>query len=129
MNASFFESKALPFEPDLLAPDGSEIRLLAQTRAGSSCHCSLPPGAISKAVKHQTVEEIWYFVGGLGEIWRKFGDHEEILAVKEGVSLTIPVGTEFQFRNLGSDPLRFLCFTMPPWPGADEALFVEGKWR
>jgi mannose-6-phosphate isomerase-like protein (cupin superfamily) len=128
MIAPTFETKRLQIEADLLAPDSSEIRLLPKLAGGSLCHCTLPPKAISKAVKHQTVEEIWYFVQGFGQMWRKQGVREEIVDVSTGVSLTIPVGTEFQFRNMGLEPLCFLCITMPPWPGADEAVFVVGHW-
>ena len=45
-----------------------------------------------------------------------------------GVSLTIPLGAHFQFRNTGEAPLRFVIVTMPPWPGEDEAYGVEGHW-
>lgn len=31
-------------------------------------------------------------------------------------------------RNTGDKPLKFVITTMPPWPGKDEAFFVEGKW-
>ena len=128
MNNPQFETKRLALQPDLLAPDTSEIRLLAKLSGGSLCHCTLTPGAASKAVKHKTVEEMWYFVHGQGQIWRKLGDQEEVVDVSAGASLTIPVGTFFQFRNTGSEPLSFLCITMPPWPGADEAVFVQGLW-
>jgi mannose-6-phosphate isomerase-like protein (cupin superfamily) len=49
--------------------------------------------------------------------------------VNAGVSLTIPVGTHFQFRNTGAVPLRFVIATMPQWPGSDEAVRVEDHWR
>ena len=42
--------------------------------------------------------------------------------------VTVPLGTAFQFRTLGEAPLVFLAVTMPPWPGAEEAYVVEGKW-
>ena len=45
-----------------------------------------------------------------------------------GVSIDIPVGTEFQYRCTGDAPLRFLCITMPPWPGDAEAIVIEGPW-
>jgi mannose-6-phosphate isomerase-like protein (cupin superfamily) len=47
---------------------------------------------------------------------------------KVGVSLTIPVGTHFQFRNAEAVPLRFIIATIPPWPGSDEAVRVEDRW-
>ena len=62
-------------------------------------------------------------------MWRKAGEREEIVVVDPGICLTIPVGTQFQFRAIGVEPLAAVAVTMPPWPGADEAYFVEGPWR
>jgi len=120
--------KRLPEEPDAIAPDGSEVRLLASTSRGSMAHFQLAPGETSRAVTHRTVEEVWYFLGGHGEMWRLSGEDEQVDEVSEGVSIDIPVGTHFQFRALGDEPLRAVGVTMPPWPGDDEALFVAGPW-
>jgi mannose-6-phosphate isomerase-like protein (cupin superfamily) len=122
------ETKQLPASADYLAPDGSEIRLLPSMRGGGMCHCTLPPGKVSSAVKHQTVEEIWYFIEGHGQVWRKLGEQESETDVCAGVSLTIPVSTHFQFRNPGPEPLRFLIATMLPWPGPEEAVPVQNHW-
>ena len=54
---------------------------------------------------HRTVEEIWFFMNGRGEMWRKLDNHEEIVPVEPGVSITIPLGTHFQFRSFGYEPL------------------------
>ena len=110
------------------APDGSEIRLLLETVRGGLSHCTLPPGKVSLAVRHQTIEEIWYFLGGAGELWRKLDDREEVVPVAPGVSISLPTGVHFQFRNTGRDPLIFAIATMPPWPGMDEAVRVAGHW-
>jgi mannose-6-phosphate isomerase-like protein (cupin superfamily) len=124
-----FKTKPLPNNYDYLAPDKSEIRLLPTIKdRGGLCHCTLPPGQISTAVTHKTVDEIWYFLQGQGEVWRKQGDREECVAVTPGLCLTIPLGTHFQFRNTGNENLCFVITTMPPWPGAAEAVEVEGKW-
>lgn len=56
---------------DTLAPDGSEIRLLSATSRGSMVHCTLNPGEVSLPVAHRTVEEVWYFLDGAGQVWRK----------------------------------------------------------
>jgi mannose-6-phosphate isomerase-like protein (cupin superfamily) len=48
--------------------------------------------------------------------------------VDAGVCVTIPLGTHFQFRSFGDEPLAALGVTMPPWPGPGEAYEVEGKW-
>ncbi len=113
---------------DTLAPDGSEIRLLSVTSRGSMAHCTLNPGEVSLPVAHRTVEEVWYFLEGAGQVWRKFGDEERTVDATPGVSLAIPVGAHFQFRATGKVPLRFLIVTMPPWPGEDEAYRVPGRW-
>ncbi len=124
-----FETKYLSTRYDIIAPDRSEIRLLLETSGGSMVHCTLPPNKISQAVIHKTVEEIWYFIEGQGQVWRKQGDREEIVKVKSGVCITIPTGTYFQFRNTGNEPLRFVIATMPPWPGENEAVRVQDYWK
>ncbi len=122
------KTQYLPDDYDTRAPDGSEIRLLAAGEHGSSVHCTLPAGGVSLAVAHHHVEEIWYFIEGRGEVWRRDDDSEETIEAHPGISLTIPTGTRFQFRNTGKAPLRFLITTMPPWPGPDEAYRVEDHW-
>ncbi len=91
-------------------------------------HFQLAAGRTSIAVAHRTVEEIWFFVGGRGEMWRRLGDAEEVVEVAAGTCITIPLGTRFQFRALGSEPLAAVGVTMPPWPGEGEAFVVEGPW-
>jgi mannose-6-phosphate isomerase-like protein (cupin superfamily) len=114
-------------EPDTIAPDGSEIRLLATLAHGATraslCEVRLGPGAVSRPVSHRSVEEIWYVLEGRGHIWRcPPGARTEPVEVSPGDSLVIPTGWRFQFRAAPSGPLRFLCYTSPPWPGPDEAL-------
>jgi len=125
---SDFETTRIPAAPQLSAPDGTDVRLLLNLEGGSFAHFELPPGKTSIAVAHRKVEETWFFLGGRGEMWRKQGEREEIVAVDPGVCLTIPVGTHFQFRSFGYQPLAMVVMTMPPWPGEGEAYRVEGKW-
>ena len=124
-----FETKKIGAAPDAVAPDGSEVRLLGSLARGSMAAFRLRPGAVSRAVAHRTVEEIWCFTGGRGRVWRKLGDREEIVDVTPGVSITIPTGTHFQFRCDGDEPLEAVAVTMPPWPGAEEAFTVAGFWE
>ena len=91
-------------------------------------HFELAPSQTSVAEAHRTIDEIWYFLSGRGEMWRKSGDQETVEPVDPGVCLTIPVGTHFQFRSFGYEPLAALGITMPPWPGEGESYHVEGKW-
>jgi mannose-6-phosphate isomerase-like protein (cupin superfamily) len=111
---------------DTLAPDGSEVRILCATGRGSMAHFRLPPGAVSRAVAHRTVEEVWYVLAGTGRLWRRLDDGAEVTALAAGVSATIPAGAQFQFRNDGGGPLDIVAVTMPPWPGMAEADPVVG---
>jgi len=94
---------------------------------GGLAHCLLPPGKTSRAVRHKTVEEIWYVLEGEGEIWRATETVEQIDPLIKDCAVTIPASTRFQFRTTGHKPLKILIVTMPPWPGAEEAEAVQGK--
>jgi mannose-6-phosphate isomerase-like protein (cupin superfamily) len=123
-------AKPLPASPDVTAPDGSDVRVLLRTEHGSTAHFELGPRRTSLAIRHRTVEEVWFFLSGRGQMWRRSPDGEErIDDVSPGVSIDIPVGTAFQFRTIGDEPLSAVGTTMPPWPNTDdEAVLVEGPW-
>jgi mannose-6-phosphate isomerase-like protein (cupin superfamily) len=123
-----FVTKQLGEVHDVLAPDTSEIRLLVGTTRGSLAHGTLPPDRISLAIAHRTVEEVWYVTAGRGQVWRKLDGRELVVDVEPGTALTIPTGVHFQFRTIGSEPLRFVMCTMPPWPGEQEAVRVPDHW-
>ena len=124
-----FETKRLPLTPDVVAPDRSDVRVLARTERGSMAHFELAPGRASTAIRHRTVDEIWFVLSGRGELWRKQGNREDIVALEPGVSVTIPVGTHFQFRASGDTALEAVGVTMPPWPGDAATIPVPGKWK
>jgi mannose-6-phosphate isomerase-like protein (cupin superfamily) len=123
-----FGTTRLPASPDAVAPDGSDVRVLLGLGGGGLAHFELAPGQTSIAVTHRTVEEIWFFLAGRGEMWRKLGGHEAVVPVEPGVCLTIPLGTHFQLRAFGDAPLAAIGVTMPPWPGEGEASEVAGPW-
>jgi mannose-6-phosphate isomerase-like protein (cupin superfamily) len=123
-----FETLSLTAAPLVKAPDGSDVRPLLSLAGGSLAHFELGAGKTALAVVHRTVEEIWFVIGGRGEMWRKGEEREEVVTLAPGVALTIPVGVEFQFRSFGPEPLNIVAITMPPWPGEGEAYVVEGKW-
>ncbi len=122
------ETKTLGPARDAVAPDGSDVRVLLGLKGGGMAHFSLAPGEVSTAVRHRTVEEIWYFLSGHGRMWRRMGETSTIVEVRAGVCLTIPLGVEFQFQSEGTEPLEAVGVTMPPWPGEGEAVVVEGVW-
>ena len=122
----------------IMAPDGSEVRLLLTEEHGAN-RCSvvevtIGAGSVSRAVRHRTVEEAWYVIEGEGEVWRcppgDAIDETPPMTVCAGDALIIPTGWAFQFRAKVDAALRFICVTMPPWPGMDEAIEMEkgGRW-
>jgi mannose-6-phosphate isomerase-like protein (cupin superfamily) len=124
-----FSTKHLPMARDALAPDGSDVRLLLELKGGGLAHFELAPGETSVAVTHRTVEEIWFFLSGRGQMWRQQGDESETVDVFPEVCVSIPLGTHFQFRSFGYEPLSAVGATMPPWPGKGEAVTVAGPWK
>jgi mannose-6-phosphate isomerase-like protein (cupin superfamily) len=124
-----WQTTHVPVNFDLLAPDGSEIRLLTRVNGGSMVHCVVRPGQVTEAVRHQTVEELWYCLAGQGELWRRSNQREEVVQLKAGVAASIPLGVDFQFRANGGQPLELVITTMPPWPGPSEAVPVAGAWQ
>jgi mannose-6-phosphate isomerase-like protein (cupin superfamily) len=124
-----FMTMRVPVARTAVAPDGSDVRVLLGLRGGGMAQFALAPGETSAAVTHRTVEEIWLFLSGRGEMWRRQGEREEVVAVEAGVCLSIPLGTLFQFRSSGNEALRAVGVTMPPWPGEEEATVVHGRWQ
>ncbi len=125
---SGFDTRVLPADPTVTAPDGSNVRVLLALAGGSLAHFELPAGCVARAVVHRTVEELWYVVQGRGEMWRSQDGREEVVALVPGVSLSIPVGTRFQFRAAADEGVCAVGVTMPPWPGDEEAAVVTGRW-
>ena len=126
--ANLYETKTLGAAIDATAPDGTAVRLLLSLPGGSMAHFELAAGAVSHAVMHRTVEEIWFVLSGRGAIWRRQEGIERIDPLSPLTSLTIPRGTAFQFRAEAGSALAFVAITMPPWPGMDEAMPAQGPW-
>ncbi|GCE30085.1 hypothetical protein KDA_55690 [Dictyobacter alpinus] len=127
-NSSPIQVKQVPGNLDVYAPDRTEIRLLARMNGGSMVHCTLPPGQVSRAGMHHTVEEIWYALQGEGDVWlyNQHEEHEEHIVPT--TCFTLPVKTHFQVRNTGLVPLCFVITTMPSWPGEQEWTRVPEHW-
>ena len=83
-------------------------------------------GQTSRPVRHRTVEEAWYVLSGAGEVWRcppgVATTEIQTVRVAPGDALVIPIGWGFQFRADAGSEMRFVCVTMPAWPGMDEAV-------
>lgn len=119
----------LPKLPEDKSPAGADIRYLVGCEWGNMIHSTVPPHQINKATVHATVSEFWYILEGHGEIWRDDGEESGVTDLVPGTAIDIQVGTAFQYRNVPDVDLKFICVTMPPWPGDSEAAYVEGKWQ
>jgi len=119
---------SLPIESNDRSPAGAYIRYLVGGKTGNMIHSTVPRYQINKATVHKTVSEFWYILEGHGEIWRDNGVQSSVTVLVPGVSIEIQAGTKFQYRNVSEADLKFICISMPPWPGDSEATFVEGKW-
>jgi mannose-6-phosphate isomerase-like protein (cupin superfamily) len=112
------------------SPLGAYIRYLMDGTYGVMIQSTVPPGMVGRACHFRTVEEYWHVLAGEGEIWRRAADgRESVTRLIPGVSIDIPLGTAFQYRCTGDAALVFTCTAMPPWPGDDEAVMVDGPWN
>jgi mannose-6-phosphate isomerase-like protein (cupin superfamily) len=119
----------LPDNPDAKSPAGADIRFIMDGATGNMIHSTVPARQVNKATVHATVTEFWYVLEGHGEIWRDNGVESSITDLLPGTSIDIPVGTAFQYRNILDEDLKFICITMPPWPGDSEATYIQGIWQ
>lgn len=125
---SGFATMRLPALASVVAPDGSDVRVLLGLPAGGMAHFELAAGRVAKAVTHRSVDELWFVLAGRGQMWRRQGEREEVVALEPGVCLSIPLGTHFQFRASATEAVSAVAITMPPWPGEAEAVPVQGPW-
>ncbi|MBK7594094.1 MAG: cupin domain-containing protein [Gemmatimonadetes bacterium] len=124
-----YKTITLPEKSDRKSPAGADVRILMNGNRGGMIHSTVPPRQVNRAAVHATVSEFWYVLEGHGEIWRDDGTESGVSVLVPGTSIDIPVGTRFQYRNVADTDLKFICITMPPWPGESEATIVTGIWQ
>lgn len=116
-------------ERDAVAPDSMDVWLLERVTGASSAIFRAKAGQTCRAVRHRTVEEIWYCLSGKSEMWMQAPDgSERTVSLTRGSCVAIPVATTFQLRNQGRCEANFFGVTVPAWPGEGEAEITEGKW-
>jgi mannose-6-phosphate isomerase-like protein (cupin superfamily) len=103
--------------------DGSEIReLLAHRnsciRNQSLAEARLPPGGQTTPHHHELTEEIYYVLGGHGQI----EIDGESRAVRPGDAIAIPPGARHSITNTGNEMLKFLCCCAPGYEHEDTIL-------
>ena len=66
--------------------------------------CKIPPKTTHVAHAHPTMDEIFYFTDGEGEI----KVNGEVEKVQSGDRIIVPAGETHQIRNLGKTELKFI---------------------
>ena len=124
--------------PFATAQPGRRLRRAGTRRLGDPLPAAGPgrqhgplhaaPGRVSLAVTHRTVtssgmcsraRRALATSGRAATRWWRCYPH---------TAHSIPLGTDFQFRNPGPEPADLVIVTMPPWPGMDEAVRVADYW-
>jgi mannose-6-phosphate isomerase-like protein (cupin superfamily) len=126
-----FEQKHIDEVVSNTANDGSTVFPLCRLSGkASTAVWALDPGKVSRAVSLRTTEEIWYVIAGGGAMWRRQDSRDETVELREGMSLTVPSGTAFQFRAAEEATLKILGVTIPPYPigSTNEVVPEQGPW-
>ena len=111
-----------------LSPAGAEIRWLMRNQYGGMAHCTFRKNSVSSAVAHKTVSAFWHILSGSGAIWRRDSTGETITQLCTGVTLDIPVNTDFQYRTDEED-LIFLSVANPPTSGVEARHVQDSPWE
>ncbi len=106
-----------------ITKDRSEIRSILDLTNSTATNQSLaeailPPGAETEEHLHPRTEEIYYVLRGRGLMTLE-GERRE---VGPGDGILIPPGTRHKIRNIGQEPLVFLCCCAPPYSHEDTVL-------
>jgi mannose-6-phosphate isomerase-like protein (cupin superfamily) len=112
--------------PDIapfVTKDGSIIRELMHpavhgNRAQSMAEAIVPAGGQTLPHRHPRSEELYHFTAGTGMM--RLGDAN--FPVQAGDTVHIAPGTVHALINTGTDELRLLCCSAPPYDDADTEL-------
>ncbi|MEY3299206.1 MAG: hypothetical protein RLZZ597_2466 [Cyanobacteriota bacterium] len=110
--------------PEFIAGDGTRLRELLHPDKQdialrySLAHAIVPVGQVS--VPHAlTTSEVYYILSGVGEMHI----NDETQRVEPGDAVYIPPNARQFIRNLGEEPLVFICMVDPAWRKEDETVF------
>ncbi|CAN1208988.1 cupin domain-containing protein [Tumidithrix helvetica PCC 7403] len=100
---------------ELLHPDKQAIALRY-----SLAHAIVPVGQTSQP-HALTTSEVYYILSGSGEMHID----RETQVVEPGDAIYIPPNARQFIRNLGAEPLVFICIVDPAWRKEDETVYAE----
>jgi mannose-6-phosphate isomerase-like protein (cupin superfamily) len=97
---------------ELLHPDKQPVNLRY-----SLAHAILPVGQTSTPHSLKT-SEVYYVLSGTGEMHI----NDEVQQIQSGDAVYIPPLARQFVRNIGSEPLIFICIVDPAWRSEDETV-------
>lgn len=100
---------------ELLHPDKQPIELRY-----SLAHAVVPVGETS--IDHSlTTSEVYYILSGQGEMYID----GETRSVGPGDAIYIPPKARQFIRNMGQEPIVFVCIVDPAWRAANETVYAS----
>jgi mannose-6-phosphate isomerase-like protein (cupin superfamily) len=98
---------------ELLHPEKQEINLRY-----SLAHAILPVGETSQP-HSLTTSEVYYILSGRGEMHID----NEVCAIASGDTVYIPPDAKQFLKNIGDEPIVFICIVDPAWRKEDETVY------
>ncbi|NUN64364.1 cupin domain-containing protein [Pseudanabaena biceps] len=98
---------------ELLHPDKQDINLRY-----SLAHAILPVGETSQP--HSLItSEVYYILSGKGEMYI----NAEVREIEAGDAVYIPPDAKQFLKNIGNEPIVFICIVDPAWRKEDEIIY------
>ena len=98
---------------ELLHPDKQAINLRY-----SLAHAILPIGETSQP-HSLTTSEVYYILSGRGEMYIA----DEVREIEAGDAVYIPPDAKQFLKNIGDEPIVFICIVDPAWRKEDETIY------
>jgi len=98
---------------ELLHPDKQAINLRY-----SLAHAILPIGETSQP-HSLTTSEVYYILSGRGEMHID----NEVREIESGDAVYIPPDAKQFLKNIGDEPIIFICIVDPAWRKEDETIY------
>lgn len=110
---------------EFMAGDGTQLReLLHPDKQPLALRYSLAHAIVAigqTSIPHAlATSEVYYILSGTGEMHI----NDEARSVQPGDAIYIPPHAKQFIRNMGAEPLVFICIVDPAWQQADETVFT-----
>ncbi|HEU5044303.1 MAG TPA: hypothetical protein VFT75_09220 [Nocardioidaceae bacterium] len=116
-------------EPDAVSPGGgAEIRHILTSPLGDLTHAVCPAGHVAPTHYLPDLDEAYFVLAGVGEIWRATEEREAVTTLRPGRWVQMPANSRFQFRAGRGTSLVFLVVVLPSWAPDLFHTVPDGRW-